>query len=229
MAPANLAAEEKTEAGGFQYLLFDLDGTLTDPGEGITNSVSYALKKFGIEAANKEELYRFIGPPLWDSFAEYYGFSREQAGLAVAYYREHFQDRGIFENEVYPGVEELLGTVVAQGKQVILATSKPQVFAQRILAHFGLEQYFSFIVGSELDGTRVDKGEVVEFALTGAGVTDRSRAVMVGDRKHDIIGAKQAGIKSIGVLAGYGGRAELEAAGADYIVSQVADIVKLVL
>lgn len=208
----------------YKYILFDLDGTLTDPGEGITNSVKYALQKFGIEVGDKSELNKFIGPPLWDSFEEYYGFTREQANQAVEYYREHFRDKGIFENKVYPGVVELLETLSAEGKKLVLATSKPQVFAERILEHFGLKKYFVFIAGSELDGTRVDKGEVIQFALAGIGVEKLSQAVMVGDRRHDILGAHKAGIKAIGVLAGYGGGEELLDAGADYIVERVADI-----
>ncbi len=208
----------------YKYILFDLDGTLTDPGEGITNSVKYALQKFGIEVGDKSELNKFIGPPLWDSFEEYYGFTREQANQAVEYYREHFRDKGIFENKVYPGVVELLETLSAEGKKLVLATSKPQVFAERILEHFGLKKYFVFIAGSELDGTRVDKGEAIQFALAGIGVEKLSQAVMVGDRRHDILGAHKAGIKAIGVLAGYGGGGELLDAGADYIVERVADI-----
>lgn len=208
----------------YKYILFDLDGTLTDPGEGITNSVKYALQKFGIEVGDKSELNKFIGPPLWDSFEEYYGFTREQANQAVEYYREHFRDKGIFENKVYPGVGGLLETLSAEGKKLVLATSKPQVFAERILEHFGLKKYFVFIAGSELDGTRVDKGEVIQFALAGIGVEKLSQAVMVGDRRHDILGAHKAGIKAIGVLAGYGGGGELLDAGADYIVERVADI-----
>lgn len=208
----------------YKYILFDLDGTLTDPAEGITNSVKYALQKFGIEVGDKSELNKFIGPPLWDSFEEYYGFTREQANQAVEYYREHFRDKGIFENKVYPGVEGLLETLNAEGKKLVLATSKPRVFAERILEHFGLKKFFSFIAGSELDGTRVDKGEVIQFALAGIGVEKLSQAVMVGDRRHDILGAHKAGIKAIGVLAGYGGGEELLDAGADYIVERVADI-----
>ena len=208
----------------YKYVLFDLDGTLTDPGEGITNSVKYALHKFGIEVEDKSELNKFIGPPLWDSFEEYYGFSREQADQAVEYYREYFREKGIFENRVYEGVRELLETLAAEGRVLALATSKPQIFAERILEHFGLKKYFSFIAGSELDGTRVDKGEVIQFALAGAGVEKLSQAVMVGDRRHDILGAHKAGIKAVGVLAGYGGGEELLDAGADYIVERVADI-----
>lgn len=208
----------------FQYILFDLDGTLTDPAEGITNSVMYALKKFGIEVAYRQELYKFIGPPLWGSFEEHYGFSAEQANLAVEYYREYFREAGLFENKVYEGVEGLLKSLTQARKTLVLATSKPQVFAERILKHFGLDRYFALIVGSELDGTRVEKTEVIEYALLKAGVQDLSQAVMVGDRKYDILGARQVGIKSIGVLAGYGGRAELEAAGADYIVESLTEI-----
>lgn len=209
---------------GFQHVLFDLDGTLTDPAAGISNAVMYALEKFGIKTENREELYKFIGPPLWDSFQEFYGFSWEQANTAVEYYREYYREKGLFENKVYPGVEDLLKALVRSGKILIVATSKPQVFAEQILKHFGLDKYFLFIAGSELDGTRVVKAEVIEFALTATKVTDLSSTVMVGDRKHDILGARQVGIKSIGVLAGYGSQGELEEAGADYIVDSIVDI-----
>ncbi len=213
----------------YKYILFDLDGTLTDPGTGITNSVMYALRKFGIEVSDRSELYKFIGPPLWDSFENYYGFSKEEAKTAVEYYREYYRDKGIFENMVYEGFEGLLKELSDQGLALIVATSKPEVFAKQILEHFDIAKYFTCIAGSNLDGTRVKKGEVIGYALESCGIADLSEAIMIGDREHDIIGAKQAGIDSIGVLFGYGDRAELEEAGADFIAATVADIGKILI
>ena len=212
----------------FEHILFDLDGTLTDPAVGITNSVMYALKKFNIEVSDRSRLYQFIGPPLADSFRVYYGFSEDQAKQAVEYYREYYKDTGIYENYLYNGIENLLKVLTLRGKKLVLATSKPEVFAKRILEHFHLDPYFTFAAGSNLDGTRVKKDEVIAYALKSCNITDRSGAVMVGDREHDIIGAKKTGIHSIGVLYGYGSREELETAGADDIAETVEDIGRLI-
>ncbi len=211
------------------YILFDLDGTLTDPRMGITNSVAHALAHFGITVTDRTQLYRFIGPPLMDSFMEYYGFTEEQAQTAVKVYREYFADRGWAENTVYEGVEELLSELTASGKILLVATSKPQVFAERILLHFGLARYFTHICGVTLQAPRgYSKADVIREALAKAGVNDLSTAVMVGDRHHDIDGAKAVGLDSIGVLYGYGDREEHEKAGADAIVESV-DALKRVL
>lgn len=213
----------------YAFILFDLDGTLTDPAIGITNSVMYALNKFNIEVKNRSELYKFIGPPLVESFENYYGFQKEQAILAVDYYREYYKGKGIFENSVYDGVDVLLKTLVEKRKKLIVSTSKPEVFAKQILEHFGLDKYFTFIAGSNLDGTRVKKEEVIKYALQNCNILDLSKVIMVGDREHDIIGAKRVGITSIGVLFGYGNRYELEKAGADYIVDSVMGIGKVIM
>lgn len=213
---------------GYVYVLFDLDGTLTDHGIGITNSVIYALKKYGIEVTDRHELYKFIGPPLTESFEVYYGFSNEEAKRAVEYYREYFQDKGMFENLVYDGIEDLLQTLKDEGRKLIVATSKPGVFAEKILDHFKLSQYFTGIVGSNLDGTRVKKYEVIKYVLDNYNITDLSKAIMIGDREHDVIGAKEAGLKCIGVLFGYGSQDELEKAGAHYIAETVGDIGKII-
>lgn len=210
----------------YQNILFDLDGTLTDPGIGITNSAMYALEKWNIKVAERSELYKFIGPPLRDSFMNFYGFSEEQAKEAIVYYREYFKDKGIFENEVYPGIVELLQQLKASGKKIVLATSKPEEFAIRILKHFDLFDYFDFVGGAYMDGVRNKKGEVIQYALESAGITDLSTTVMIGDREHDIIGAKENGLDSIGVLFGYGSRKELTEAGATYIAETVGDILK---
>ena len=213
----------------YQIVLFDLDGTLTDPGVGITNSVAYALKKYGIEVADKTQLYPFIGPPLIDSFEKYYGFSEEEAKHAVTLYREYFREKGIFENEVYDGIAPMLEHLTDNGKTLIVATSKPEIFARQILEHFQLDGCFRYIAGANLDGTRSKKNEVIEYALEACDVTDRSSAVMIGDRDYDIIGAQKTGLDSVGVLYGYGNRAELERAQATYIVKTVADLEQLLL
>ena len=212
----------------FDTVLFDLDGTLTDPGEGITNSVAYALKKYDIEVSDKRELYKFIGPPLKDSFMKYYGFNEVKAEEAIAYYREYFRDIGIFENEVYEGVVDMLKALCNEGKKLVLATSKPEEFAIRILEHFDLSKYFTVAAGASMDSSRSKKGDVIAYAISLCEDFCKDTAVMVGDRKHDIIGAKENGLKSIGVLYGYGDEAELKTAGADYIASTTDDILKLI-
>jgi phosphoglycolate phosphatase len=191
----------------YQYVLFDLDGTLTDPAEGITKSVEYALSCYGITVADRRELYPFIGPPLADSFMEYYGFDESTAKDAVAHYREYFSVKGIFENRVYDGVRELLHYLSESGRKIILATSKPAVFASRILEHFDLAGYFAFISGSELDGRRVDKREVIAYAMehTGAAASD---CIMIGDRIFDARGANGCGMDFAAALYGYGSAEE---------------------
>lgn len=208
----------------YETALFDLDGTLIDSGEGITNSVFYSLQKFGIEIKDKTELYRFIGPPLHESYEKFYGFSKEKAKTAVEYYREYYREKGIFENQIYGGVEELLKTLYDAGKNLIVATSKPKLFAEQILNYLDLAKYFICIAGANMDGTMTKKAEVIRYGLTAACVPDLSKAVMIGDREHDILGAKEVGIDSIGVLFGYGNYEELKNAGADYIVKKAEDI-----
>ena len=210
------------------FVLFDLDGTLTDPAEGITNSVAYALDKYGIEVADKSTLNVFIGPPLSESFRKYFKFSILQSVDAVTKYREYYHDRGIFENRLYEGITELLATLKDAGKCVIMATSKPTVFAERIADHFDFRKYFDIIVGSELDGTRIDKAEVIKEALRQAGDPSPERCIMIGDRLHDVVGAKKTGLPCIGVLYGYGSREELEEAGADMIAETVNDLYGLI-
>ena len=212
----------------FDIVLFDLDGPLTDPGEGITNSVAYALRKYGIEVSDRSELYKFIGPPLKDSFMKYYGFDEDKSEEAIAYYREYFRETGIFENRVYEDVEDMLRGLHADGKRIVLATSKPEEFAIRILEHFGLRKYFTVVAGAAMDSSRSKKGDVIAYAISLCESFDKYTAVMVGDREHDIIGAKENGLKSIGVLYGYGDENELKTSGADYIVSSPEDILSLV-
>lgn len=212
----------------YDIVLFDLDGTLTDPGEGITNSVAYALNKFGIEVIDKTTLYNFIGPPLVDSFMKYYGFNKEDALLAVDYYREYFGVTGIFENRVFDDIPEFLDTIKKSGRKIALATSKPEQYAVRILEHFDLLKYFDFVGAATMDETRSKKADVIKYTLDSLGVVDKSNVVMVGDRHHDIKGAVQNGLDSIGVLFGYGNQEELEIAGATYIAETVNDILKFI-
>ena len=208
-------------------VLFDLDGTLTDPGVGITSSVQYALKAYGIEVKDHTTLNCFIGPPLAESFTKYFGFSDSDALCAVEKYREYYRDRGIFENVLYGGVSEMLEELKRRGMTVVMATSKPECFAKQIAEHFNIEKFFDCITGSELDGRRVDKAEVIEYALERINRPDRSRCVMVGDRMHDIIGAKKTGLASIGVLYGYGSKAELLDSGADRIAESVKELLRM--
>jgi phosphoglycolate phosphatase len=186
----------------------------------------YALKKYGIEVNDRSELFKFIGPPLTDSFKKYYGFSEDDAKKAVEYYREYYRDIGIFENVIYEGLEELLRVLNEKSKILIVATSKPEVFANQILEYFDIAKYFTFIAGSNLDGTRVKKDEVIKYALDSCNINDVSKVIMIGDREYDIIGAKKVGISSIGVLYGYGNKTEFENAGADYILDTITDLKK---
>lgn len=211
----------------YKIMLFDLDGTLTDPKSGITRSVQYALKKMGILENDLNNLTKFIGPPLVESFQAYYEMDYEMAWQAVEYYREYFAEKGIFDNYVYPGIPELLQRLKEKKKVLGIATSKPTVFSEQILEYFKLDRYFSLVVGSNLDGSRVDKKDIIKAALESLPVKDYREAIMVGDRRHDIIGARENGIDSIGVMYGYGSRDEFEKSQATYIVETVAELEKL--
>lgn len=211
-----------------KYIFFDLDGTLTDPQEGITNCVRYALEEFGIREDDYGRLMRFIGPPLVDSFSQYYGFDKEKSLAAVAKYRERFGDIGLFENRVYDGIHELLRKLKDAGKILVLATSKPRIYALKILAKYGLDGYFSFVSGAELDGTRNYKDEVIRYAMENIGCS-ADEVVMVGDRQQDILGAKKCGITSCGVCFGYAEPGELEAVDADYIADNIEELEAILL
>lgn len=211
------------------YILMDLDGTITNPKTGITKSVQYALRALNIDIEDLDSLTKHIGPPLKDGFMEYYDFSEAEADLAVEKYREYFSEAGIFENEVYTGMETLLSRLKQAGKYLIVATSKPEKLAKTILAHFHLEHYFDDICGATYDDSRSKKEEVIRYALKKNAITDLDRVVMVGDRKYDIIGAKAVGIASIGVLYGFGSEAELRAAGADRIAHTVEEVYDVII
>jgi phosphoglycolate phosphatase len=208
----------------YNVILFDLDGTLTDPKIGITKSVQYALHKLGITEDSLDKLTPFIGPPLIDSFQEFYHMTEAQAKQALGFYRERFSTVGLYENEAYPGMKELLAELKKMRKELLVATSKPTVFSQKILEHFDLAEYFTAVIGSNLDGTRGRKEEVIAFALTQCEEQDRRKILMVGDRKYDVQGAKINGIKVVAVGYGYGNEQEFKAAGADYIVDSVGQL-----
>ena len=207
-------------------ILFDLDGTLTDSGPGIMKAGQYALRAFGIER-DWRELSFFVGPPLSETFAHF--VSAENVDAAVAKFREYYQQDGWLDNAPYPGIPALLADLHARGCQLVLATSKPEEYARRIMEHFDLAQYFTAICGATLDETRTDKAEVIAYALDTIGLTDKTGVVMVGDREHDVIGAKKNALPCIGALYGYGTREELRSAGAAAIADTVDDLHKLLL
>jgi phosphoglycolate phosphatase len=196
-------------------IFFDLDGTLTDPKPGITGSIQYALQKLDLPIPSQDELTWCIGPPLRASFVTLLG-GESLADRAVAFYRERFADVGLYENSVYPDIEHVLSALRASPRRLFVATSKPRIFAERIIDHFGLTSHFEYVFGSELDGTRVNKGDLLAYAIETTGV-DASQALMIGDRSHDMVGAKSNGIRGIGVLYGYGSEEELVGAGASHV------------
>lgn len=208
----------------YRILLFDLDGTISDPKEGITKSVQYALQKMGINEPDLEKLTPFIGPPLQVSFKEFYGFSNDQTDQAIAYYRERFKEKGMFENVLYEGIPALLAKLKDDGYRLAIATSKLTSFSEEILRYFKIQHFFEVIVGSNLDGTRSDKADVISYLLDYYNDYVRADMVMIGDRKYDIIGAQINNIESIGVTYGYGSKEELTAAKATYIVHSIDEL-----
>ncbi len=210
------------------YLLFDLDGTLTEPEAGITNSIKYALRKYGIEETDRAKLRLCIGPPLIDSFERLWGFEREKAVQAVVYYREYFSVTGIFENEVYEGIPEMLCALKRKGHKIILATSKPEEYAGRILEHFDILQYFDKVVGNTLKEERPKKEDVLAYIKELYPDLSADNGVMIGDRKYDVEGARSLSLPCIGVLYGHGSREELTEAGADFLATDVAELYKII-
>lgn len=209
----------------YQAILFDLDGTLTASGEGITKSVQYALEKFGIYEPDLRKLEVFVGPPLKDMMMQYAGLDEEQAEQAVRYYRERYNEKGIYENHPYPHIEEALAKLGRQGYRLGVASSKPTRYVVQILEHFHLSQYFQVVVGSEMDGSRVKKAEVIQEALRRLGVEgQRERVVMVGDKEHDVLGARQEQLDCVAVAYGYGTREELQQARPLAIVDSVEEL-----
>ncbi len=217
----------------YKHIFFDLDGTITEPVVGITNAIIYALGKYGIGVSDRTTLYKFIGPPLRDSFMEFCGFSAEKAEEAVRYYREYYSVDGILENDIMPGMEEAICRLRNAGCHLYVATSKPEKFAKEILEHLRLSDYFDIIAGSLMDGSRDKKELVIAYLLEQAGIGDSAESiydiVMVGDRKFDIIGARHFGMDNIGVTFGYGDREEFLACGAMKIVDTAAELADYIL
>lgn len=205
----------------YKMILFDLDGTISDPKIGITKSVQYALQKMDIYESDIDKLECFIGPPLQTSFAEYYDFDERKTKEAINFYRERFKEKGMFENELYEEIPLLLKSLYDQGIILVVATSKPTVFAEQILQYFNISQFFDLIVGSNLDGTRTSKTEIIQYILNKFHNYKLDEFIMIGDRKHDIIGALNTGIDSIGVTYGYGSLEELKEIKPTYIVNNI--------
>ena len=214
----------------YKYALFDLDGTLTDPSLGITNSILHALAKMGREIPSRESLYRFIGPPLVPAFQEFFGMTAEEAEQAVVFYREYFSVTGLFENTPYNGITEMLTALKERGVVLAVATSKPEKFAVRIIDHFGWSEHFTLVCGATMDSSRSKKGDVIAYTLKQLGIADadRSSVLMIGDRHHDIDGANENGLASAGVLWGFGEETELKTAGADVLAHNPAELVRII-
>lgn len=209
----------------YKAILFDLDGTLTESGEGITKCVQYALEKLGKPEADLKKLEVFIGPPLMEQFMKYAGLDEETARRAVEYYRERYSTTGIFENRPYPGVEEMLQELKRKKYLLAVASSKPEYFVKQILDYFHLTEYFDEIVGSELNGSRTNKTEVIEETLRRLGLDKhREQVIMVGDKEHDVLGARAAGLECVAVSYGYGTEEELTAAQPLQTVSSTEEI-----
>ena len=209
-------------------IFFDLDGTLTDSGPGIVASVAYALRKLGVEPPEPEQLRPFIGPPLLWSFSHFYGFDEEKSKEAVRLYREYFTAGGMFENSVYPGIPEALERLRAAGFRLAVATSKPELFSRQIISHFGLDKYFEAVCGAAMDESRTEKADVIRYALDTLGVAPEE-SLMVGDREHDVLGAKAVGLPCLGVLWGYGSREELTNAGASALAETPEELSERIL
>ena len=208
----------------YTHILFDLDGTITDPAEGITTCVRHALHCQGIEEENYQNLCRMIGPPLAEGFRDFYGMDEEHAWQAVRDFRELFAEIGVEKNIPYPGMKEALLRLREAGKVLCVATSKPEPFARAIAERFGLTGCFDFIGGASLDNTRTKKAAVIEYVLESVGSPAPEQVLMVGDRRHDVEGAAAFGIRCVGVLYGYGSREELTAAGACFLAEKPGDI-----
>lgn len=215
-------------SGGKKYLsvLFDLDGTLTNPKVGITRAVQYALNKHGIAVDDIDDLQAYIGPPLRRAFMDYHHLSEAESRQALAFYREYYERAGMLENFEYPGIAELLKELARKRKRLFVATSKPRVYAERIVSHFKLDRFFESIEGSELDGTRSEKADLISFVLEKHQL-EKGSTVMVGDRMHDVVGASRSGIDSIGVGYGFGSREELESAHATWYVETIRELSEL--
>ena len=213
----------------YDNILFDLDGTITEPVMGITNAIIYALDKYDIKVEERSTLHKFIGPPLRDSFKEFYSFDDAKAEEAVGFYREYYAKDGVLENDIMPGIKEALVTLKDGGCKLYVATSKPELYAKQILENLGLIQYFDIVAGSTMDGTRDKKELVIEYLLNQIDNLNREKTIMIGDRKFDIEGAISCNLHHMGVTFGYGSREELEKSGAMYIADDASDMCKIIL
>ena len=212
----------------YDYIFFDLDGVLTDSGEGIINSALYALEKYNIDVNEKSELKKFIGPPLQDSFSTDYGFNEEELEGVIATFREYYSEKGIFENALFPNIEDVLKELKKKKKKLVVATSKPEVFAMKVLMHFNILKYFEYVSAATLDESKIKKELIIKEAISALGIKDLSKVVMIGDRKHDAIGASKNGIDCIGALWGYGSKEELQKAGATLFAEEPLKLLELI-
>ncbi|MGT2929721.1 HAD family hydrolase [Streptococcus dentasini] len=213
----------------YDTIIFDLDGTLTNPEQGIVNSLIYALSQFDRTVTDRQELLKFIGPPLSYSFKHFCGFSDSETQQAIAFYRQYFSNKGWSENQLLPGVKQLLDSLKKSKKQLLVASSKPEPFAIKILQHFEIAHYFEYIAGATLDDSRSQKADVIAYLLNEAQISNPNQCVMVGDRKHDIYGAQHNHMDAIGLLLGFGSKQELEAAGATAIARNFKELEKRLL
>lgn len=211
----------------YDYIAFDLDGTLTDPEVGLVKGFMYAFDRVGIKYGDPKALRRYIGPPLYEEWKREYGFTEEETARAIAIFREYYDEFGWAENRVYEGIVELLEALKAMGKTIVLATSKPENTARRIMALFGLDKYFDFCGGASTSSTRDKKWEVLEYSLLSVGATDKSRCILIGDRKYDAEGASIYGIDSIGVLWGHGSEEEIVSSGFTYVAKTPDDVLNI--
>lgn len=216
---------------GFQYIFFDLDGTITESAPGIIASVRYSLDKMGYPSDDIDTLRKFIGPPLKDSYMRFYGMTEEQTADAICCYREYYAEKGIFENALYDGIIESLQILKDAGMHLVIATSKPEEYAKMIAEHFQFAEYFDEICGATMDEKLVEKADVIAYAMDKLGLNakDCQSILMVGDRRHDILGAKANGLRSMGILFGYGDRTELEEAGSDFLVETPSEVAAKIL
>lgn len=217
----------------YKYVFFDLDGTITEPEEGIINGVLYALSKFGITVEDRTTLYPYIGPPLRDSFREFHGLSEEDTEQAILYYREYYSTKGIYQNGIMPGMEAAFQTLQEHGCHLYVATSKPELYAKQILEYLQLDGYFDIIAGSTFDKSRDTKAAVIEYLLTNISEEQKKTLaediIMVGDRKFDVLGAREFGIETIGVLFGYGNKEEFDACNCRYLAENAEEMVQIIL
>ena len=211
----------------YKVIAFDLDGTLTNPERGLLSAFVYCFKKLGVPYESKESLKRYIGPPLYDEWQKDFGWTFDEASAAVEVFREYYNIYGWWDNEVYDGIEELLTTLKSQGKKLVVATSKPEVTAKKVLRHFGLDKYFDYIAGASMNGSEDLNWQILDRALSAVGA-EKSESILVGDRKYDAEGAEICGIDSLGVLWGHGSRDELENAGFTYIAPTPDEVTGLI-